>query len=68
MVALMIQYIEAQIIYPVMINKKKIKKFGAELVFVAIVLGGLIVLFYSLWFVDVHTFEIVVTPKRTGPF
>ena len=50
-------------------SKKKIKKFGAELVFVAIVLGGLIVLFYSLWFVDVHTFEIVVTRTRgSGPF
>ena len=64
----MIQYIEAQIIYPVMISKKKIRKFGAELVFVAIVLGGLIILFYSLWFVDVHTFEIIITPKRPGPF
>ena len=66
----MIQYIEAQITYPVMIflNKKKLKKFGVELVFVVMILGGLIGLFYSLWFVDVHTFEIIVTPKRTGPF
>ena len=67
----MIQYIEARIIYPVMIflNKKKLKKFGVELVFVTIVLGGLIVLFYSLWFIDVHTFEIVVTrTKGSGPF
>ena len=70
MVALMIQYIEARIIYPVMIflNKKKLKKFGVELVFVVMILGGLIGLFYSLWFVDVHTFEIVVTPKSSGPF
>jgi hypothetical protein len=67
----MIQYIEAQITYPVMIflSKKKLKKFGVELVFVVIILGGLIGLFYSLWFVDVHTFEIVVTPKHSsGPF
>ena len=65
----MIQYIEARIIYPVMIfSKKKLKKFGVELVFVVMILGGLIGLFYSLWFVDVHTFEIIVTPKRTGPF
>ena len=53
----------------IFLSKKKIKKFGAELVFVAIVLGGLIVLFYSLWFIDVHTFEIVVTrTKGSGPF
>ena len=65
----MIQYIEAQITYPVMISKKKIRKFGVELVFVVMILGGLIVLFYSLWFVDVHTFEIVVTrTKGSGPF
>jgi hypothetical protein len=50
------------------LSKKKIRKFGAELVFVAIVLGGLIGLFYSLWFIDVHTFDIVITPKRPGPF
>ena len=68
MVVLMIQYIEARIIYPVMISKKKLKKFGVELVFVVMILGGLIGLFYSLWFVDVHTFEIVVTPKSSGPF
>ena len=50
-------------------TKKKIKKFGAELVFIVIVLGGLIGLFYSLWFVDVHTFEIIVTrTKGLGPF
>ena len=66
----MIQYIEAQITYPVMIflSKKKIKKFGVELVFVVMILGGLIGLFYSLWFIDVHTFEIVITPKGSGPF
>ena len=67
----MIQYIEAQITYPVMIflSKKKIRKFGVELVFVVMILGGLIGLFYSLWFVDVHTFEIVVTRTRgSGPF
>ena len=52
----------------VLITKKKIKKFGAELVFIVIVLGGLIGLFYSLWFVDVHTFQIVITPKGLGPF
>ena len=52
----------------IFLNKKKIRKFGAELVFIVIVLGGLIGLFYSLWFVDVHTFEIVVTPKSSGPF
>ena len=50
------------------VTKKKIKKFGAELVFIVIVLGGLIGLFYSLWFIDVHTFEIVITPKGSGPF
>ena len=64
----MIRCIEAQITYPVMISKKKIRKFGVELVFVVVILGGLIGLFYSLWFVDVHTFEIVITPKRPGPF
>jgi len=64
----MIQYIEARIIYLVMISKKKLKKFGGELVFIVITLGGLIGLFYFLWFVDVHTFEIVITPKRPGPF
>ena len=65
----MIQYIEAQITYPVMISKKKIRKFGVELVFVVVILGGLIGLFYSLWFVDVHTFEIIVTrTKGSGPF
>ena len=52
----------------VLITKKKIKKFGAELVFIVIVLGGLIGLFYSLWFVDVHTFQIIITPKGLGPF
>ena len=51
------------------VTKKKIKKFGAELVFIVIVLGGLIGLFYSLWFIDVHTFEIIVTrTKGLGPF
>ena len=54
--------------YHMGVTKKKIKKFGAELVFIVIVLGGLIGLFYSLWFVDVHTFEIVITPKLFGPF
>ena len=52
----------------IFLSKKKIKKFGAELVFIVIVLGGLIGLFYSLWFVDVHTFEIIITPKSPGPF
>jgi len=52
----------------IFLSKKKIRKFGAELVFIVIVLGGLIGLFYSLWFVDVHTFEIVITPKGLGPF
>ena len=52
----------------IFLSKKKIKKFGAELVFIVIVLGGLIGLFYSLWFVDVHTFEIIITPKLLGPF
>ena len=52
-----------------MISKKKIRKFGVELVFVVMILGGLIGLFYSLWFVDVHTFEIIVTrTKGSGPF
>ena len=67
----MIRCIEAQIIYPVMIflSKKKLKKFGVELVFVVMILGGLIGLFYSLWFVDVHTFDIIITPKHSrGPF
>ena len=52
----------------IFLSKKKIKKFGAELVFIVIVLGGLVGLFYSLWFVDVHTFDIVITPIRPGPF
>ena len=65
----MIQYIEARIIYLVMIfSKKKLKKFGGELVFIVITLGGLIGLFYFLWFVDGHTFDIVIAPKRPGPF
>ena len=51
-----------------LLNKKKIRKFGAELVFIVIVLGGLIGLFYSLWFVDVHTFDIVITREARGPF
>ena len=42
-------------------NKRKIKKFLGELVFVSIVIGGLLGLFFSLWFVDVHTFDIVIT-------
>ena len=52
----------------IFLNKKKIRKFGAELVFIVIVLGGLIGLFYSLWFVDVHTFDIVITRESKGPF
>ena len=48
-----------------MLNKKKIKKFLGELVFVSIIIGGLLGLFFSLWFVDVHNFEIVIT--RQGP-
>ena len=50
-----------------MISKKRLKKFGGELVFTIIMIGGLIVLFYSLWFVDVHTFDITITPKGPGP-
>ena len=66
----MIQYIEAPITYPVMIfNKKKLKKFGGEILFTIIILTGLIGIFYSLWFVDVHTFEIIITRERhPGPF
>lgn len=51
-----------------MIDKKRLKKISGELMFIVIVLGGLIGLFYSLWFVDVHTFDITITPKHPGPF
>ena len=50
------------------IDKKRLKKISGELMFIVIVLGGLIGLFYSLWFVDVHTFDITITPKLPGPF
>ena len=50
------------------IDKKRLKKISGELMFIVIVLGGLIGLFYSLWFVDVHTFDITITPKHPGPF
>ena len=51
-----------------MIDKKRLKKISGELMFIVIVLGGLIGLLYSLWFVDVHTFDITITPIRPGPF
>ena len=51
-----------------MITKKKLKKFGGEILFTIIILTGLIGIFYFLWFVDVHTFEIVITRDRyPGP-
>ena len=52
-----------------MISKKKLKKFGGEILFTIIILTGLIGIFFFLWFVDVHTFEIVITRTRgLGPF
>ena len=50
-----------------MIDKKRLKKISGELMFIVIVLGGLIGLLYSLWFVDVHAFDITITPIRPGP-
>ena len=51
-----------------MITKKKLKKFGGEILFTIIILTGLIGIFYTLWFVDVHTFEITITRESRGPF
>ena len=51
-----------------MLNKRKIKKFLGELAFVSVILCGLIGLFFFLWFVDVHSFEIVITKESRGPF
>ena len=53
-----------------MISKKKLKKFGGEILFTIIILTGLTGIFFFLWFVDVHTFEIVITRTRgvTSPF
>ena len=50
------------------IDKKRLKKISGELMFIVIVLGGLIGLLYSLWFVDVLTFDITITPKHPGHF
>ena len=42
-------------------KKKKIKRFLADILFVFVICGGMMGLFYFLWFVDVHTFDIVIT-------
>ena len=49
-------------------SKIKLKKQLGEILFTFIILTGLIGIFYFLWFVDVHTFEIVITRKSRGPF
>ena len=51
-----------------MITKKKLKKFGGEILFTIIILTGLTGIFFFLWFVDVHTFEIVIRRESRGPF
>jgi len=48
-----------------MLISKRLKKQLGEILFTFIILTGLIGTFYILWFVDVHTFEIVIT--RQGP-
>ena len=44
----------------------RLKKQLSDILFTVIILTGLIGLFYSLWFVDVHTFELVIT-RAQGP-
>ena len=46
----------------------KLKKQLSEILFTFIILTGLIGIFYFLWFVDVHTFEITITRESRGPF
>ena len=47
---------------------KRLKKQLSEILFTFIIVTGLIGIFYFLWFVDVHTFEIVITRESRGPF
>ena len=47
---------------------KRLKKQLGEILFTFIILAGLIGIFYSLWFVDVHTFELIITRESRGPF
>ena len=47
---------------------KRLKKQLSEILFTFIILAGLMGIFLTLWFVDVHTFEIVITRESRGPF
>ena len=51
-----------------LIISKRLRKQLSEILFTSIILAGLMGIFYFLWFVDVHTFEIVITRKSRGPF
>ena len=48
--------------------KQRLKKQLGEILFTFIILTGLIGIFYFLWFVDVQTFEIVITRESRGHF
>ena len=51
-----------------LINSKRLRKQLSEILFTFIILTGLVGIFFFLWFVDVHTFEIVITRDRhPGP-
>jgi len=43
----------------------KLKKQFGEILFTFIIITGLVGIFFFLWFVDVHTFDITIT--RQGP-